>query len=341
MKINKEELQKALEKVKPGLANKEIIEQSTSFAFVEDKVVTYNDEISISHPVKGLNFTGAVKAQELYQYLNKIKQEEIDISWDENQFKITAGKAKAGLIFQKEVSLPIEEIGKISKWKNLPKTFIEALKFCKTSCSTDMSRPILTCIEVNKEGIVKSSDGYRLTSYSLSEEMPIDTFLIPATSANELIKYDITQITKGEGWVHFKTKENTIFSCRVFDDAYPDTKRLFEVEGKAINIPMKMISSLDRASVFAKKEFNNDSKIIVKLEEKQMTLSAQADFGWFEENLRVNYLDEPIEFETHPIFLAEILTQVKSCILGKDRMKFEGENWSHVLSLSMIKQGEE
>ena len=48
MKINKKELQEALERVKPGLASRELIEQSTSFAFMRDRVVTYNDEISIS-----------------------------------------------------------------------------------------------------------------------------------------------------------------------------------------------------------------------------------------------------------------------------------------------------
>ena len=51
MKINRLILQKALETVKPGLANKEMIEQATSFAFMKDKVVTYNDEISISYQI--------------------------------------------------------------------------------------------------------------------------------------------------------------------------------------------------------------------------------------------------------------------------------------------------
>ena len=65
--IKRAELKEALETVKPGLASKEIIEQSTSFAFMGDKVVTYNNKISMSHPVKGLDITGAVKADEMYQ----------------------------------------------------------------------------------------------------------------------------------------------------------------------------------------------------------------------------------------------------------------------------------
>ena len=89
MKINKTELQLALEKVKPGLASKEVIEQSTSFAFMGNRVVTYNDEISISHPVKGLEVMGAVKAQALYSFLSKVKRDEIDVEWEENQLGIS------------------------------------------------------------------------------------------------------------------------------------------------------------------------------------------------------------------------------------------------------------
>ena len=75
MKINKAELQTALEKVKPGLASRELIEQSTSFAFMGDRVVTYNDEISISHPVAGVDINGAVKAQALYDFVSEVKKE--------------------------------------------------------------------------------------------------------------------------------------------------------------------------------------------------------------------------------------------------------------------------
>lgn len=333
MKINKAELQNALEKVKPGLANKEIIEQSTSFAFMDGKVVTYNDEISISHPVKGLDLTGAIKAQELYQFLGKIKQDEIDIDWDDSQVKITAGRAKVGLILQNEVRLPVEEIGKIGTWKPLPDKFIEGVQFCRNSCSKDMSRPVLTCVHVKKDGTVIGSDGYRLTVYAMLQEMPITAFLIPATSINELLKYKITQIARGEGWIHFKTEDDTIFSCRVFEDNYPDVSGIPKFEGQKIQLPKKMREALERAEIFAKREFSIDSEVTVTIEEGQMLITAHADSGWFEEVIRIRYKDTPIQFQAHPSFLAEMLDKVNDCELGQDRMKFEGDNWVHVVAL--------
>ena len=60
--MNREDILEALEIVKPGLASKEHIEQSTCFAFKNGKVMTFNDEISVSHPVEGLDgLEGAIK----------------------------------------------------------------------------------------------------------------------------------------------------------------------------------------------------------------------------------------------------------------------------------------
>ena len=93
MKINKETLKQALEIVKPGLANKEIMEQSTSFAFIDDKVVTYNDEICISHPVPDIGIKGVIKAEEMYNFLGKVKTEEITVTQEENEIVLKSGRA--------------------------------------------------------------------------------------------------------------------------------------------------------------------------------------------------------------------------------------------------------
>ena len=82
MKIKKEELLKALAAVKPGLSSKDVIEQSTSFAFMGGHVVTYNDEIAVRYPVD-LEIEGAIRANELYSFLSKIKDKEIDLEVSE------------------------------------------------------------------------------------------------------------------------------------------------------------------------------------------------------------------------------------------------------------------
>lgn len=334
MKINKVELQEALEKVKPGLASRELIEQSTSFAFMRDRVVTYNDEISISHPVKNLDVTGAVKAQALYAFLNKIKREEIDVEWEENQVKITAGKSKAGLVFEQEVKLPVEEIGEIKEWKKLPAEILEALKFCHPCCSRDMSRPILTCVHVSGKN-VQASDSFQIVQYKLQKKAPIKPFLLPASAIKELIKYDVKEISEGQGWLHFKTEDGTVFSSRVFDGEFPEVEGFLEFDGVEIAFPKTAVPALERAQIFSKNEevsMGNMATAVVEVSDGQIKFSAQDESGWFEETIKAKYKGKTIKFITGVEFLIDLLNRTPSCVYGDNKIKFTGENWQHVVA---------
>lgn len=334
MKIDKKELKDALEKVKPGLANKEVIEQSTSFAFMGDRVVTYNDELSISHPVNNLEVVGAVKAQELYQFLDKVKQDTIDLQWEDNQVRITAGRSKAGLIMKKEVVLPIDEIGDVGRWKKCPEGLLAAMLFCRTSCSQDMSKPILTCVHVRKDGLIEASDSYRVIRYDIKEKVPVDSFLIPVSSVNKLSGYTITHIASGSGWIHFKTAEGTIISCRVFEENYPDLEFILNFEGIPSRLPATMKDALERASVFVRSDFNFDSLITLEISEGHVTVTAESESGWFEEKLRIKYDGSPVVFKINPQFLIDMLVhEVHHCSFGTDRVMFKGEQWLHVVAL--------
>lgn len=335
MKINKLELQKALEKVKPGLAKTEFIEQTTSFAFTGGNVVTYNDEISISHPVENLDVTGAVKAQTLYELLNRIKDEEIDIEWEDNQVIIQAGKSKAGLVFEQEVVLPVkDEIGKIGKWKKVPKGFIEAIKFCYPCCSRDMSRPVLTCVNVTQKR-VEASDSYQIIAFDMAGKLPVEPFLMPVSAVRELVKYDVKEISKGESWIHFRTEDGTVFSSRIFMGEFPDVSNHLEVSGKEFNFPKNTKEMLERADVFSKKGVSASDVIPtveIELKKKTMHVSAKNEYGWFKEKASVEYMEDPVKFEVGIQFLLDIANKFFDCVIGENVIKFKGDNWAHVIA---------
>lgn len=337
MQINKMELQKALEKVRPGLAGKEIIEQSTSFAFMGGRVITYNDEISISHPVKDLNVTGAVKAQSLYAFLGKIKRDEIILEWEENQVVIKAGRSKAGLVLEQEIKLPVEEVGEIGKWAELPTGFLNALRFCYPCCSKDMSRPILTCVYV-KEKEIQASDSFQIVKYQLEKKIPVKPFLLPASAAHELVKYKVREVAEGQGWYHFKTEDGTIFSSRVFDGEFPSIAKFLKFDGVEIAFPKTSIQALDRAQVFAK---NSDfagimATVEVEVSKDQIKFASKDESGWFEETIKTSYKGDKIKFITGAGFLINLLTHSSSsCVYGENRIKFNGENWTHVIAVSV------
>ena len=339
MKINKSELLKALENVKSGLSNREIIEQSTHFAFMGDRVVTYNDEISISCQVPNLDLTGAVSAQELYTFLNRIKVEEIEAEITENEIRLKTGKSTAGLVLHPEIRLPLQEMGEIKEWHELPEGFMEALAFCRFSCSKDMSRPILTCVHVG-EDYMESSDNIRFTYRGLPDgDIPVPEFLIPGTTVQDLNRYAVTEIATSKGWVHFRTADKTLtFSCRIFEDNYPNTEAIMEMTEEPVEIilPKDLPEVLDRASVFAKAQFDSDTMVTITLKDKKILVEAKNAAGWFEEELPIRYKDDPIKFVINPAFLSEMLDKTKSCLISGNKIKFgqeEQEGWTHLIGL--------
>ena len=330
--MERSKLQEALERVKPGLSKNEVIEQATSFAFMGDRVVTYNDEISISHPVEGLDITGAVKAEELYQLLNKLKKDEITLEASENELLLTSGKVKAGLTFQQEISLPLEEVGEIGDWKKIPEGFCDALKFVVPTASRDMTRPAFSCVHVRKDGIIESSDGFRVTRMTIGK-VGLPDCLIPAFVAKELTKYPITHQASGEGWRHFKTEDGTVFSCRILEEQFPDIdgKGILNVEGESLEFPATLSEALDRAGIFAKRDHYSEEEVTLTIGNKKILVEGQCDSGWFKESVNLRYTGEVISIIIHPDFLKDMLSKIQSCVIGEKSMKFAGENWEHVV----------
>lgn len=336
-KMNKEKLKKALEIVKPGISNKELIEQTTSFAFCEGYVVTYNDEISISHAIPELaELTGAVPANELYNLLAKLKGDELEISVEKNEMHIKAGKAKVWIAIEAEIKLPLEEIiGHKDSWKPLPEGFNEAIKFVLPCCSNDMSKPILTCVNISEKGEIIASDGFRIAKQKLSKKLPFTT-LIPAKSADQVIKLQPTKISKGKGWVHFMNAEETTISCRVYEEKFPDVEPFLKLKDTtSIEFPKTSLDIIDRASVFAKRDSWLDEMVTIELKDKKIKISSFSDNARFEEEANCRYSGEPLIFLITPILLKSILTKTHSCELNENRIKFssESEQWEYLALL--------
>lgn len=334
MKIKKQDLITALEKVRPGLSSKETIQQSTSFCFLEGNVVTYNDELSISSPVSGLEITGAVQATELYQLLKKLKQDELELTVTENEIQLTSGKTKAGLTLQTEIKLPLSEVERKSKWKVLPEGFKDALRFAVSSCSKDMSKPVLTCVHINQTGFVEGCDNYRVARWTLEAEFPTGTFLIPQSSVLELLKLEPVKVALDGGWVHFITEDKTTMSCRVIDDKFPDTGKLLGVSGVEVSLPEGIVEVLDRATIFAKRDSSMDENITVILEKGKVKIESKSETGWFKEDVEnKGYSGEELKFDITPNLLKGILQETSVFEHCVNRLKFSGANWNYIVSL--------
>lgn len=326
MKLNRKELLEALTLTSVGLAKQEIIEQSASFIFTKGRVFTYNDEVAVSHPVE-VDFEGAIPSKEFLALIKKLKTEEVELEISDGELLLKGSRAKAGIRLEAEIKLPIDEIGSPDGWVELPDNFCEAAKFCLFSASTDTSNQVLTCIHLT-DSYVESTDNYRATRYFLTESDAFEeSMLVPTFAIKEIIKFNPTEYTTTEGWIHFKNNKDVMFSCRMFDETFPEIGGHLEVEGEEIIFPSTLNEILDRASVMSDGE-----RVTVIAAKNKLTIKTQGDSGWFEEVARIDYDGEEIEFEIQPEYLAQIMKHTDTATVGK-LLKFEVEDtFIHIVS---------
>ncbi len=335
MKIDRTELTKALEIVKPGLANTELIEQSTSFAFLEDRVVTYNNSISISHPVKGLKLTGAIHSKELYEFLRRTKKDEVEIKATDREVQLKCGNSRAGLTLQQEVVLPLDEISEEKDWETLPEEIVDGISFVKDSSSRDTQRPILNCIHLT-ETMAEASDGFQIIRL-YAEGFPFADCLLPAGNAREALRINPSLVARTDGWLHFKNADGTQISCRTLEDEYPNTDGHFQVDGEGITFPKTMNEILDRVRVFTATSTNEFEEVMeVELKDNRLTVKARNEYGWFKEPAKIKYAGKPVSFWVAPVLLKNILSKSDQCTLGERKIKFEGEGWEYVAVLKAV-----
>ena len=336
MVIKKEELIEALQTVKPGVSKNLLVEQMQCFIFDNGSVITYNDEISIIHPIDGLDFNGAVNATEFLNLISKIKSEELDITVVENELLIKAGKAKAGFVLQAEINLPLYQIKGDEEWQGLPDNFISLLEKVYPSCGSDMSKPALMSVFINHTTMC-ASDSFKIIRGTFSTEFT-STFLLPQTAAKEVVSIQPTQYLIDDNWVLFKNENGTIIVCRISFERAPDFNRYFNqiTEGASdIRMPSSIDEIIEKAGVIVKSSDKINETIYVYLEKNKIKVRSQTITSWFEETARCNYDGENMEFGLAPVLFKDIFTETKVCKLKFPYLYFKNENWEY---LALVKQ---
>lgn len=332
MNIGRQDLIDALESLSPGLAAKEVVEQSQSYLFKDDMIYTYNDEITIRVPFE-IGFNGAVKAKALRDLLTKMPDEEIDISASGNEIRIKGKRRNAGIPLVENISLPIDDIPMPKKFVKVP-AISKAVGLALFCASKDMTRPQLTCVHVNGS-VAESCDNYRGCRVELESEFP-EELLIPFKVANELRNFEIKKAGFTKSWVHFKSGD-VVFSFRRVNESYPDVGPLFNKKGTKLDIPDGIADALGRAGIFSTAEFEQEQKVTVHLEGKKFTLKSRGEEGWFKETLTSKVeVKKPTEFDIHPKYLTEVKNKGKTKAMVSDNLiKLTTPDFTYVATLMM------
>jgi DNA polymerase III sliding clamp (beta) subunit (PCNA family) len=327
MKIKRTELLQACKAVMSGVAVKELVAQSSSFIFQNDRVYSFNNEVAVNHPIK-VGFEGAVPAKEFLALITKVKAEEIALTVNKGELLLVGSKAKAGLRLEEDITLPLEDVGDPEDWCELPSSFNKAVGFCLFSASKDDSKAILQNIHI-KGQFVESCDNYRITRYDMGKSANfVDALLIPAVAAKDIISHEPTFFAETDGWLHFRNDDDVTYSCRTAKADYPDFTPFLKSDGVELSFPPTLPEIMDRADVMS-----DGMRVSIILEEDFLTVCTENESGWFEESIEAKYKGADVEFEIQPIFIKEILKYKGTAFINEKTLCFESDNFKHVVQL--------
>ena len=344
VEINVQDILTKLDAVAPGLSKKEILEQATHYIFSGERIITYNDKISVSTPYTEFSQSFSVKAEDFYKILKGISEETVFVQIKDNTIILSTDSTEA------ELAITTEETTVIELYKSLdienqsakkikePQDFISALDFCKFCASKDLTADALfcVCIQGNK---VMAADDIRVSVYTLKEKFP--KMLIPASMLGELTSYPLQSYAVSDSWTHFFMENGTCFSCRTVDDDYPDMEEFLKEtvesdEVTSVALPSELKSILDTVIPICMGDSEMEKTVEVHYNAKDIILVAEKETGKLKKTIKYNSGID-ISFLINPIFLKDIMGRCDQFNLLSDKsvIHFSAGSFNHIISVEI------
>lgn len=322
--IKREDLLSDLEAVKAGLSPREFVEQSSCFVFQNGWVMTFNDEVACRKQV-GITVTGAVQSSALLSILQKIQDEDLKVRQNADNELEFRGKGKGfGIVMDADIYLPIDQVEKPrdNDWFALPKDFVGALELVQHCVSKDENSFTLTCIHLHPDHI-EACDNLQIMRVEC-RDVVTEPILVRGASLIQILSLRMTQVAVTKVWIHFRNAEGLIFSCRRYDEDYPDLRSLLDFKGHPVTIPKGVKDAADRAEVFAI-DRSGEPLVHVSLAEERICITGDGLSGWYRELRKINYTGPKLEFLIAPQLLKHISENLNNASISPKKLKVVGQ----------------
>jgi len=336
LKISIPHLRETMNKLKPGLSQRGIVEGLNNFMFTGETLSSYNDRISISFPFS-TDFQCSVNSDEIYQVVSRLTSPEGELWFDNDQLLLTTEGTKLGVAANKDEKMLeiLQTINSrdITDWKPCPRDLTKGLSLCSFSASRDMTQRFLSTICI-KNSYILSSDNLRISRFIMENSIE-NQILLPISSSEKLENYDIVEFSVREGWAHFKVLEGGIFSTRTIFEDYPDVDCFFEGKGEKITLPKGLLRVLDSVTIFAEGIFDIDKTIELIFTKGKLICKSSKETGWIETEIFLPYKGKEVMIIINPVFLKQILEKTTEISIFENKVLFKAENFSHVMALCL------
>jgi len=349
MEVSRTELLNVLTKIRPGIAKKEFLEQSTHFILNNHEIVSYNDEISIAHPFD-IGVICTVDDVMLYKLISKMEEDTVEINLDKNTLKVVCGDINSEIpvitespIFRYIDKLVAEQDD--GDWKKLPDDFIEGIGLCLFSASTDKTLGTLTCVWIEGEDIL-SFDKYRASWYKMSASVGTK-FYIEATYLQGLMDFEQpSDYCLSKSWAHFQMGNGVIYSARLTMPAelLPVKQKIQEFQSETyVSLPYALLSAIEAAAITQQGEEAIRQKVTIEIGEDVIRCIGKSERGRIGKEI---HLDEslevpPFSISASPQSLCQILNKATDLYVGDNKALFRSkgrENFRHMLGLNVKRE---
>ncbi|MCP4373937.1 MAG: hypothetical protein GY797_38410 [Deltaproteobacteria bacterium] len=338
--MNRKKLLDVLKKVKPGIADKDIVESMTYFYFSGKEVVTYNDKISILHPLE-TEFNLFVKADDLYKIVSLSKAEKLKIVENGTQLNIRSAQMNVNLttIIDEEI---VDRIGLIEKslkdvkWKKLPSNFMESATLCSFAAAKIEAESTLSCVYIKGEKIMAFNND-QFASATLKGK--VSEMFLKASQLSNLVSIEPELYVVTKAWLHFKSEDGCVFSIRRIDGDFPekDMEGALDFEGRSVDLSTDILEGADIASIFVD---TMEPVISVKITKGKCIVSVTSEGGGSQHRSKLVYEGPDIEFNLNPDFLREMLAHSTTITVDDDstKAKLSTENFTMMTSLKALEE---
>ncbi len=339
MKVQTEKLAALVAEASVGTSSYEVSEQSVHIIFHEGKIHSFNGDVLFSADCPFDLGTIIVSQKDLAAILNKIPDEEIEVTTNKANLIIKGKRKRAGLSFVNEVLAPIHEVTQaLGKWQRLPDTMRLSMMRAAETCGRDHSKPASTLVHMGPN-VIEGSDTFRL--YHDSRETGLkQEVLMPSQALAVVLPKKPIKINVGDGWVHFRSRTKAIISVRMVTIDYPDTTEILKVkDGSRVTFPSSLAAVVTRAATMG--ELGFDARVNVAITDGRIEVTAKKASSWYKEVGKTSYTGQDVSFSVHPQVILSMLSQTQKAIIGRGRLKIKNDNITFIAACDFLNTADE
>lgn len=349
MKFDRRELLRELEKAKPALADKDLLEELLFFWFDKDTITAYNDKtLGIQVPFE-TKLRGGLRGTILLGLLsNSLGEVEIE-SAEKGDVVIKIGGKKTKSTKLKMPLLAIDrvpyELPDVSKAKpvTLTAAFYEGLKTVMTSVSATANVPDLKGVTiVNQAALQLYTTDAKTISWATIKDVkgwpikPGHRVILPIPFVEQLVALgdDRTKLHLTEDDVVAITGDGAMLFAGLIESDRPinfqETIETARKDVQLVTMPKKLKLMLERADVMLMGQ--QEQVIDMAVEDGELDLHTSTFYGVLRDNVQLEEIPKDVSLKANPGLLKRALPNCTTFGMSNDTVIVAGENFMHLVA---------